>query len=61
MVVLVDTNGRAKSATVLSDPGFGFGRAARSCAMGKQSSVAKNKSGSPVAQTTPPFVIKFTR
>src|SRR5690606_27963066 len=43
MVVVVDTNGRAKSATVLSDPGYGFGRAARTCAMSKQYSVAKNK------------------
>ena len=61
LVVTVGTDGRAKSASVLSDPGFGFGRAARACALGKRYNVARDKLGRPVAQTTRPFIIKFSR
>src|SRR5690606_41276464 len=61
LVVLVGTDGRARSANVLSDPGHGFGRAARRCALQKRYSVGKDRLGRPVAKTTPPINVTFRR
>jgi protein TonB len=59
--VLVGTDGRASSVTVLNESGFGFGRAARRCAMGKSYSVGKDRFGKPVAKTTRPIAVTFSR
>lgn len=59
--VTVGTDGRAKSVTVLSDPGHGFGRLAKSCAMRMQYNVGVDKDGNPVVKTTSPFPVRFTR
>lgn len=61
ITVLVGTDGRPRSVTVLSDPGFGFGRAAKRCAMSRTYSVGKDKSGKPVAKTSRPIAITFKR
>jgi protein TonB len=61
VTVLVGTDGRAKSVTVVSDPGFGFGRAAKHCALAKTYSVGKDTFVNPVAKTTPPVGINFRR
>ncbi len=61
LVVVVDSNGRAKSASVLSEPGYGFGQAARRCALSKQYSVGKDRLGRPVTKTTPPIAVVFRR
>lgn len=61
LVVTVDRTGRAKTVTVLNDPGYGFGALARRCAMRKQFVPGQNARGEPIETTTPPFVIKFTR
>lgn len=59
--VTVRPDGRARTVSVLKDPGFGFGSWARQCAMRKTYQTALNAKGEPVEQTTAPFNIKFTR
>lgn len=61
LVVTVGPDGRARSVTVLRDPGHGFGRQARQCALGKRYHPGLNREGRPVAKTTPPFVVHFNR
>ncbi|HVJ93417.1 MAG TPA: energy transducer TonB [Labilithrix sp.] len=46
--VEVDSVGRSRSATVVTDPGHGFGQEARRCAMSKAWTPALDRSGSPV-------------
>jgi len=60
LVVTVGTDGRAKSVTVLSDPGSGFGAHARQCAMRRTFRTGLDKSGQGVVSSTPPFTVKFT-
>lgn len=61
IAVTVGPDGRAKSVSVLSDPGHGFGRHARQCAMRKSYSPGLDRAGQPTTQTTPPFTIRFRR
>jgi periplasmic protein TonB len=61
LTVTVGADGRAKTVTVLSDPGHGFGRLARSCAQRMQYTPGLDKDGNPVAKTTAPFPVRFTR
>ncbi len=61
LVVTVDTDGRAKSARVLGDPGYGFGQRAQQCALRKRYSVGLDAQGQAVVKSTPPFVITFER
>ncbi len=61
IVVSVRKNGTAATAAVLSDPGYGFGAAARRCALGQRYSVAWDDTGRPTAGRTPPFTVTFTR
>lgn len=60
LVVTVNPDGRAKSVTILSDPGSGFGNHARQCAMRRTFKPALDKSGQAVVSSTPPFTVKFT-
>jgi outer membrane biosynthesis protein TonB len=59
--VTVGSDGRAKSVSVLKDPGFGFGQLARSCALRMRYTVGLDASGNPITKTTPPFPVRFTR
>ena len=61
IAVTVDASGRAKNVSVLSDPGYGFGALARSCAFRKSYTPGYDKAGQPVAKTTPPIRVRFTR
>lgn len=61
LVVVVGTDGRPTSVSILSDPGFGFGRMARSCAMRKTFVPGLDKLGNPIARATPPFWVSFVR
>lgn len=61
VIVTVNEQGRAKSVTILSDPGYGFGRQAQSCALRKRYSPGLNRSGQAVTKTTPPISIRFSR
>ncbi len=57
----VDANGRAVAAKVLQDPGSGFGRQAKMCAMRQRFQPALDRSGNPVAGSTKPFRVHFSR
>ncbi len=61
LAVTVGTNGRAKRVSVLSDPGHGFGRLARSCAMRKRYTPGLDANGKPTVKSTPPIRVRFTR
>jgi protein TonB len=61
VAVTVSADGKAMRVEVLSDPGQGFGAAARVCAMMRSYRPARDKAGRPVTSKTPPFRIRFTR
>jgi len=57
----VRADGRADQVDVLSDPGFGFGAAARLCALGTHFEPARDAAGQPVAAQSPPIRVHFFR
>ncbi len=61
VVVTVTAAGRARSVSVLNDPGHGFGRLARQCAFRQTYTPGRDRYGKPVARTTPPFTVRFNR
>jgi protein TonB len=61
LTVTVGADGRAKSVTILRDPGNGFGQATRSCAFRKQFTSALDRSGAAIVMSTAPFTVRFTR
>lgn len=61
IVVTVRPDGSAQSVRVVSDPGHGFGRAARMCALSKRYAPALDRDGQPTVGTTPPINVTFTR
>ncbi|MFO0662743.1 MAG: energy transducer TonB [Polyangiaceae bacterium] len=58
--VAVGTDGRVQSVRLISDPGHGFGRQARACAMSKSFEPALDRDGSPLASTKQ-FRVTFNR
>ena len=61
LVARVRPNGLAESVSVVSDPGQGFGAAARACAMRQRYAPGEDETGRAVAATTAPFRVRFTR
>ncbi|HEU4539283.1 MAG TPA: energy transducer TonB, partial [Polyangiaceae bacterium] len=61
LAVRVGPDGRARAVSVLSDPGQGFGAAARACALRQRYRPALDRAGGPVAAQTAPFRVRFTR
>ena len=61
LVIVVGPDGRPSSVNVLSDPGYGFGQAARQCAMRKRYTPGLDALGKPVSKATPPFRVRFQR
>lgn len=59
--VNVKADGTPTQATVLSNPGHGFGRAARRCALSRSYQPATNRSGQAISAQTPPIRVRFTR
>ena len=59
--VVVGTNGKAQQVTVLKDPGHGFAREARQCAMQKTFATQLDGAGNPLVGKTKPFRIHFER
>lgn len=59
--VTVRADGRADRVDVLSDPGFGFGTAARLCAQRTRFEPARDPVGQPVAALSPPIRVHFYR
>src|SRR5262249_35098422 len=46
--ITVRPDGSASSATVVSDPGHGFGRAAKACALARRYQPALDRTGTPI-------------
>ncbi|APR79757.1 Ferric siderophore transport system, periplasmic binding protein TonB [Minicystis rosea] len=58
--VTVRPDGSAVSANVVADPGHGFGRAARVCALARRYNPALDKTGSPILSSAP-VNVRFNR
>ena len=61
VIVTVRPDGTVQSVKVAEDPGYGFGRAARICALSRRFSPALDKTGQPTTGVTPPIRVRFTR
>jgi protein TonB len=61
LIVTVNPDGTAKSATVLKDPGYGFGQAARRCAFKWPYIPGLDSAGKSVVKTTGAFSVTFRR
>ena len=59
--VAVGSDGRAARVDILQDPGFGFGPAARQCALTTRFSAARDPAGDPIAALSPPIRVHFFR
>ena len=59
--VTVGPDGRPIAATVVSDPGYGFGALAKACALTKSYRPGLDSDGKPITQSTPPLRVTFTR
>jgi protein TonB len=57
----VRADGRADSVDILSDPGFGFGAAARLCALRTRFDPARDGTGQPILARSPPIRVHFSR
>lgn len=61
IVVTVRPDGSPLSVNVVSDPGHGFGRAARMCALSRRYRPALDRNGVPTTAASPPIRIRFSR
>jgi len=61
VVVTVKPDGTAQSVAVVNDPGHGFGRAAKTCAMSQRYAPALDRVGQAAGGKTLPFTVRFTR
>jgi protein TonB len=59
--VVVAPSGAVHAATVVSDPGHGFGPAAIACALRHRFTPARDRNGRPVRAESPSVVVHFTR
>jgi protein TonB len=59
--VAVRPDGRVERVEVVSDPGFGFGSAARLCALATPFQAARNVAGEPIGALSPPIRVHFFR
>jgi periplasmic protein TonB len=59
--VAVRADGHADRVDVVEDPGFGFGRAARQCALATRFEPARDLAGAPIAALSPPIRVHFFR
>jgi protein TonB len=59
--VKVRPDGTAENVNVLQDPGHGFGREARKCAMRKRYNAAFDVDGNPIAGMTKQIRVRFSR
>ncbi len=59
--VKVKPDGSPESVNVLQDPGHGFGREAKKCAMRKKFANGLDPDGQPVSGMTKPFRVRFER
>ncbi len=59
--VVVRSDGAVERATILKDPGHGFGQQAVACAMRTRFSPAHDRLGRPIGAQSPPIRVRFTR
>ncbi len=59
--VTVRQDGTVETASIVSDPGFGFGRAALACARASRFAAARNREGHPMRAESGPIRVRFTR
>lgn len=59
--VLVRADGTVESATILKDPGHGFGQEAVACAMRTRFAPARDRDGRAIRAQSPPIRVRFTR
>jgi protein TonB len=59
--VSVDAKGKVSSASIVSDPGHGFGAAAAACALKTRFTPALDPEGKAIAALSPPIRVRFTR
>lgn len=59
--VRVKPDGSPENVTIIQDPGHGFGREARKCAMRKKYAEGLDPDGHAIAGTTKPFRVRFVR
>jgi protein TonB len=59
--VVVRADGTVESASVLRDPGHGFGPAALACALRTRFSPSRDRDGRPIRSQSPPIRVRFTR
>lgn len=59
--VLVATDGHARAVRLLADPGYGFGAAARACALLTRFTPASDEQGRDTQAWSPPIRVHFTR
>jgi len=57
----VRADGHAEHVDLLSDPGFGFGAAARMCALRTRFEPARDTAGQPIIALSPPIRVHFYR
>ena len=61
IIVTVRSDGSPQSVKVVNDPGYGFGRAARLCALSRRYTPMLDRTGTPIVGATPPIRVRFTR
>jgi protein TonB len=61
LIVTVGVDGSPEKVAIVSDPGTGFGRAARACALGRRYKAGLDKDGNATRTTTAPITVRFTR
>lgn len=61
IIVKVRPDGSPESVSVVADPGSGFGRAARSCALTRRYQPGVDRDGNPTTASTPPIRVRFSR
>lgn len=61
VIVTVRPDGSPGAVKVVADPGNGFGRAARTCALSQRYTAALDRDGKATTGATPPFTVRFTR
>jgi protein TonB len=61
VIVTVRADGTPQTVQVASDPGFGFGRAARMCALARRYTPGLDRDGKAVTKTMPPITVSFSR
>lgn len=61
LIVTVRPDGSAQSVQITADPGHGFGRAARLCALARKYNSGLDRDGNATTMSTPPIRVTFSR